>query len=407
MNKIILMLGTFDSKGKEFAYLYSELKRRGAQVLTMNTGVLGGTNLFGIDIPAEEVALRGGESLDVLRRNADRGVAMGVMARGARTICVELQQQGRIHAIIGMGGGGGTSIATTAMQALPVGFPKVCITTLASGNTSEYVGSKDIVLFPSIVDISGINQFSRLIISRAAGAICGMTQTDPIADENDDPIVMISMFGNTTKCVEMCAELLKKKGFESLIFHATGGGGHAMESLILENMAVAVLDITTTEWADEYCGGVLSAGPHRLDGPGLAGIPHVICPGCLDMVNFGGLETVPEKFRQGERNLVVWNPMVTLMRTTREENIALGKILAEKANASRAPVAFILPRRGLSILDAEGERFWDPEADQALFDAIREHANPDIPIWEIDANINDPVFAEKAVELLMEIYSKK
>ena len=215
------------------------------------------------------------------------------------------------------------------------------------------------------------------------------------------------MFGNTTKCVEMCAELLKKKGFESLIFHATGGGGHAMESLILENMAVAVLDITTTEWADEYCGGVLSAGPHRLDGPGLAGIPHVICPGCLDMVNFGGLETVPEKFRQGERNLVVWNPMVTLMRTTREENIALGKILAEKANASRAPVAFILPRRGLSILDAEGERFWDPEADQALFDAIREHANPDIPIWEIDANINDPVFAEKAVELLMEIYAKK
>ena len=407
MNKIILMLGTFDSKGKEFAYLYSELKRRGAQVLTMNTGVLGGTNLFGIDIPAEEVALRGGESLDMLRRNADRGVAMGVMARGARTICVELQQQGRIHAIIGMGGGGGTSIATTAMQALPVGFPKVCITTLASGNTSEYVGSKDIVLFPSIVDISGINQFSRLIISRAAGAICGMTQTDPIADENDDPIVMISMFGNTTKCVEMCAELLKKKGFESLIFHATGGGGHAMESLILENMAVAVLDITTTEWADEYCGGVLSAGPHRLDGPGLAGIPHVICPGCLDMVNFGGLETVPEKFRQGERNLVVWNPMVTLMRTTREENIALGKILAEKANASRAPVAFILPRRGLSILDAEGERFWDPEADQVLFDAIREHANPDIPIWEIDANINDPVFAEKAVELLMEIYAKK
>ena len=407
MNKIILMLGTFDSKGKEFAYLYSELKRRGAQVLTMNTGVLGGTNLFGIDIPAEEVALRGGESLDVLRRNADRGVAMGVMARGARTICVELQQQGRIHAIIGMGGGGGTSIATTAMQALPVGFPKVCITTLASGNTSEYVGSKDIVLFPSIVDISGINQFSRLIISRAAGAICGMTQTDPIADENDDPIVMISMFGNTTKCVEMCAELLKKKGFKSLIFHATGGGGHAMESLILENMAVAVLDITTTEWADEYCGGVLSAGPHRLDGPGLAGIPHVICPGCLDMVNFGGLETVPEKFRQGERNLFVWNPMVTLMRTTREENIALGKILAEKANASRAPVAFILPRRGLSILDAEGERFWDPEADQALFDAIREHANPDIPIWEIDANINDPVFAEKAVELLMEIYAKK
>lgn len=407
MNKIILMLGTFDSKGKEFAYLYSELKRRGANVLTMNTGVLGGTDLFEIDIPAEEVAQRGGESLEVLRKNADRGVAMGVMSKGARAICQELQQQGKIHAIIGMGGGGGTSIATTAMQGLPVGFPKVCITTLASGNTSEYVGSKDIVLFPSIVDISGINQFSRLIISRAAGAICGMVETDPIVDENDDPIVMISMFGNTTKCVEMCAEMLKKKGFESLIFHATGGGGRAMESLILENMAVAVLDITTTEWADEYCGGALTAGPQRLDGPGIVGIPHVICPGCLDMVNFGGLETVPDKFKQGDRNLSVWNPMVTLMRTTKEECIGLGKVLAEKANASKAPVAFILPKGGLSILDSEGERFWDPEADQALFDTIREYANPEIPIWEIDANINDPEFAEKAVELLMEIYVKK
>ncbi len=407
MNKIILMLGTFDSKSKEFAYLYSELKRRGANVLTMNTGVLGGTDLFEIDIPAEEVALRGGESLEVLRKNADRGVAMGVMSKGARAICQELQQQGRIHAVIGMGGGGGTSIATTAMQGLPVGFPKVCITTLASGNTSEYVGSKDIVLFPSIVDIAGINQFSRLIISRAAGAICGMVETDPIMDENDDPIVMISMFGNTTKCVEMCAEMLKEKGFESLIFHATGGGGRAMESLILENMAVAVLDITTTEWADEYCGGALTAGPQRLDGPGIVGIPHVICPGCLDMVNFGGLDTIPEKYKQGDRNLSVWNPMVTLMRTTKEENIGLGKVLAEKANASKAPVAFILPKRGLSILDAEGERFWDPEADQALFDSIREHANPEIPIWEIDANINDPLFAQKAVELLMEIYAKK
>lgn len=407
MDKIILMLGTFDSKGKEFAYLYSELKRRGANVLTMNTGVLSGTDLFPIDIPAEKVALSGGETLETLRQNGDRGAAMVVMARGARAICQELQQQGKINAIIGMGGGGGTSIATTAMQGLPVGFPKVCITTLASGNTSEYVGSKDIVLFPSIVDISGINQFSRLIISRAAGAICGMVQTDPIPDENEHPIIMISMFGNTTKCVEMCAETLKEKGFESLIFHATGGGGRAMESLILENMAVAVLDITTTEWADEYCGGALTAGPQRLDGPGRVGIPHVICPGCLDMVNFGSMDTVPDKYKKGDRNLSVWNPMVTLMRTTREENIGMGKILAEKANASKAPVAFIFPKGGLSILDAEGERFWDPEADRALFDTIRQYANPDIPIWEIDANINDPVFAQKAVELLMEIYQKK
>ncbi len=202
MDKIILMLGTFDSKGNEFAYLYSELKRRGASVVTMNTGVLGETNLFPIDIPAETVASRGGVALATLRENADRGAAMRVMCDGARAICCELQKEGRIHGVIGMGGGGGTSIATTAMQGLPVGFPKVCITTLASGDTSAYVGSKDILLFPSIVDICGINQFSRLIISRAAGAVCGMVQTDPVPDSSDKPIVMISMFGNTTACGE-------------------------------------------------------------------------------------------------------------------------------------------------------------------------------------------------------------
>lgn len=404
MDKIILMLGTFDSKGKEFAYLYDELRRRGARVMTMNTGVLGTTELFPVDIPAEKVALQGGVELSVLRKNGDRGAAMAVMCQGARAVCQELYRSGQIQGVIGMGGGGGTSIATTAMQGLPVGFPKVCITTLASGDTSAYVGSKDILLFPSIVDISGINQFSRLIISRAAGAVCGMVATDPEADANDQPIVMLSMFGNTTACVEECARLLKERGYESLIFHATGGGGRAMEALIKEGVGVAVLDITTTEWADEYCGGSLTAGPQRLDGPGIAGIPHVICPGCMDMVNFGAMDTVPDRFRQGGRNLSVWNPMVTLMRTNREECAALGKILAQKANASKAPVAFILPKRGLSILDAEGERFWDPEADQALFDAIHQYANPEIPIMEVDANINDPAFAKCAVELLMEIY---
>lgn len=404
MEKIILMLGTFDSKGPEFAYLYSELLRRGSRVLTMNTGVLGATDRFPIDIPAEEVALRGGVPLCELRRIGDRGCAMEVMCKGARAVCQALHKENKIHGIIGMGGGGGTSIAATAMQGLPVGFPKVCITTLASGDTSAYVGSKDILLFPSIVDISGINRFSRLIISRAAGAVYGMVATDPIPDDNDRPIVMLSMFGNTTACVEECTRLLQEKGFECLVFHATGGGGRAMESLIMEGVGAAVLDITTTEWADEYCGGVLTAGSQRLDGPGIAGIPHVICPGCLDMVNFGPMETVPAKYREGKRNLSVWNPMVTLMRTNKEECAALGKILAQKANASKAPVAFILPKGGLSILDCEGERFWNAEADQALFDAIRQHANPDIPIVEVDANINDPIFAKRAVDLLMELY---
>lgn len=404
MNKVILMLGTYDSKGNEFSYLYSELLRRGATVMTMNTGVLGDIKLFPIDIPAEEVAKRGGVELATLRQNADRGAAMRVMCNGARAICKELQAAGKIHGVIGMGGGGGTSIATTAMQGLPVGFPKVCVTTLASGNTSPYVGSKDVLLFPSIVDICGINQFSRMILSRAAGAICGMVAMDPAKDENDKPIVMLSMFGSTTPCVERCAELLKGKGFESLIFHATGGGGRAMEELIKERVAVAVLDITTTEWADELCGGVLSAGPQRLDGPAQVGIPHVIVPGCMDMVNFGPMDTVPEKFRKGDRLLYEWNPMVTLMRTNVEENRQLGKILAEKGNASKAPVAFLIPKGGVSILDDQGKCFWNEEADRALFDAIHQYANPEIPIVEVDANINEPAFAARAVDLLMEIY---
>ncbi|MEA5016790.1 MAG: Tm-1-like ATP-binding domain-containing protein [Candidatus Limiplasma sp.] len=402
-NKVILMLGTFDSKGREFAYLHGELLRRGAAVLTMNTGVLGATDLFPIDIPAEQVAQRGGVPLETLRRNGDRGEAMAVMCAGARALCKELQEAGRIQGVIGMGGGGGTSIATTAMQALPVGFPKVCVTTLASGDTSAYVGSKDILLFPSIVDISGINRFSRLILSRAAGAVCGMTQVDPIPRQSDLPIVMLSMFGNTTACVEECARLLQGEGYDSLVFHATGSGGRAMEELIREGVAVAALDITTTEWADELCGGALSAGPHRLEAPGQAGIPHVIVPGCLDMVNFGALDTVPQRYREAGRKLYQWNPLVTLMRTNEEESAELGRILAEKANASPAPVAFLLPEGGLSILDAPGQRFWDPQADRALFEAIRRHAKADIPIVKADENINDPAFARRAVGLLMEI----
>lgn len=403
MNQCVLMMGTFDSKGNEFAYLYDELLRRNVIVKTMNVGVFEPKGGFPIDIPAGQVAVRGGTELAELRRQADRGVAMRVMCNGARSIVKELQMQREIDGIISMGGGGGTSIATTAMQALPIGFPKVCVTTLACGDTHEYVGTRDIILFPSIVDISGINQFSRLILSRAAGAVCGMMEKEPLVVENEKPIVCLSMFGNSTAGVEKCAQLLKERGCEPLIFHATGGGGRSMEELIEEGHCQAVLDITTTEWADELCGGILSAGPSRLDGPGKAGIPHVIVPGCLDMVNFGSASTVPEKYKSG-RLLYEWNPMVTLMRTNKKENEELGYILARKANASKAPVAFAFPVRGLSILDGEGQCFCDWDTDRVLFDTIRAAARADIPIMEVDANINDDLFAEKAVELLFHIW---
>lgn len=401
----ILMLGTFDSKGKEFEYLYEELKKRGVKVTAMNTGVFESTGDFPIDISANEVAEAVGETLEHLQEKHDRGYAMDVMCRGARTLCVALQKKGKIQGVISMGGGGGTSIATSAMQALPIGFPKVCVTTLASGDTREYVGTKDIVLFPSIVDICGINRFSRTIISRAAGAVCGMAQMEPEQVEEEKPILFLSMFGNSTACVEQCVELLEDD-YTPLVFHATGGGGRTMETLILEGYCSACLDITTTEWADELCGGILSAGPKRLDGPGKVGIPHVIVPGCLDMVNFGSFPTVPEKYKEAGRTFYQWNPMVTLMRTNREENEQLGKILAEKANASIAPVAFVFPLRGISILDGEGQVFCDWETDKVLFRSIEENLKEGIPVYRVDANINDPEFSKKAVEILKTLLEK-
>ena len=405
--KTVLMLGTFDSKGNEFRYLYDELRRRDVGVLTMDVGVFHPTGGFPVDISNAEAARAGGAELTSLREQGDRGAAMRVMCEGARLLALELQRKGKIQGIISMGGGGGTSIATTAMQALPVGFPKVCVTTLASGDTHEYVGTRDILLFPSIVDICGINQFSRLILSRAAGAVCGMMELDPLPNPNDKPVVCLSMFGNSTEGVEQCAELLRQNSFEPLIFHATGGGGRAMEEFVLEKQCAAVLDITTTEWADELCGGILSAGKKRLDGPGLMGIPHFIVPGCMDMVNFGSAGTVPPCYRAANRTFYEWNPMVTLMRTNVEENRELGRILAQKANAARGPAAFLLPLRGLSILDGDGQPFCDREADQALFDSIRANLAPNIPVYTVDDSVNGPTFAAEAVRLLLELIHQK
>ena len=404
--KSILMMGTFDSKGPEFGYLYKELLRRDVSVMTMDTGIFKPNCNFAIDIQADDVAEAGGSGLEALRKKADRGYAMAVMCKGAEKICVELHEKNAIDGIISMGGGGGTSIAASAMQAMPIGFPKVCITTLASGDTTEYVGTKDIVLFPSIVDISGINNFSRQIISRAAGAICGMAELDPVEAEEENPTVFLSMFGNSTQCVEQCADLLKND-YTAMIFHATGGGGRTMEELIKEGYCRGCLDITTTEWADELCHGILSAGPERLDGPNKVGIPHLIVPGCLDMVNFGSMPTVPDEYVKQNRLFYEWNPMVTLMRTNKEENEKLGKILAEKANAATAPVAFLFPERGLSILDGEGQPFCDWETNEVLFKTIEENLRSDIKVYRINANINDMDFSRKAVKIFCDLMKQK
>ena len=401
MGGCIVILGAFDTKASEYAFLRDTIVSQGGEVLTVNTGVLGSTDLFPVDVEAEEVASAAGADLAALRANRDRGQAMATMAKGAAAVVRRLFDQGSVAGIIGMGGSGGSSVVTAAMRTLPVGVPKVCVSTVAGGDTAPYVGLKDVTLIPSITDVAGLNRISRIILTRAAGAIVGMVSSFVAETDNDRPIIAASMFGNTTQCVDRCRELLDAAGYEVLVFHATGTGGRTMESLIDEGLVDACLDITTTEWADTVCGGVFDAGEDRLSAAGRCGIPHLIVPGCVDMVNFGPLATVPQKYRDASRRLYEWNPSVTLMRTNVEENRRMGEVFAEKANAAKGPVAFLIPLKGVSILDGDGQQFCDRKADEAMFTALKDNLRPGIQVVEMDANINDPAFAEKAVEMML------
>ena len=390
MAKTIVVIGALDTKGLEFAFVKASIKRRGHVPLVINTGVVGEPD-FEPEISAAQVAAAGDSSLEELRELADRGHAIAVMTVGVAKIVTDLFAQGLVDGVFGMGGSAGTIIGTSAMRALPVGVPKVMVSILASADTSPYVGTRDVVMVPAVVDVSGVNRISARIYANAVGAIVGMVET-PAPKIDEKPLIAASMFGNTTILVDRCREILEEAGFEVLVFPSTGTGGRVMEGLIADGYIAGVLEVTTTEWADELCGGVLSAGPTRLDAAAAAGIPQVIAPGCLDMVNFWARDTVPAKYN--DRLFYQWNPNVTLMRTSPEENAELGRILSQKANASQAPVAFFLPQKGVSMLDAPGKEFWWPEANQALFEAIKEHTRPDIPVHELDSNINDDEFAK-------------
>jgi len=393
----IAVLGTFDSKGHELAFLAERIRELGHAPLLVDVGT-GDAPQVTPDVPREEVAAAGGIELGPLRERQDRGECVEAMSRAAPELLRRLADEGRIRGVISLGGGGGTAIATAAMRALPIGFPKLMVSTLASGNTTPYVGTSDIVMMPSIVDVAGLNRLSRTIFTRAAGAICGMVEAEPSEDETR-PLVVASMFGNTTDAVNRARERLEQAGYEVLVFHATGTGGRTMESLIASGMVRGVLDITATEWADELAGGVLSAGPERFDAAAEAAIPAIVVPGCLDMVNFGEPDSVPARYEG--RTLYRHNPQITLMRTSPAECAELGRILAEKVSRYPAPVTVLLPLRGISLIGTEGQPFHDPEADGALFRAIRDHLRPDIEVLEIDAPINDEAFADACADALL------
>ena len=320
------------------------------------------------------------------------------MSKAAPVFLLNLVAEEKIDGVISLGGGGGTALGTAAMRALPVGFPKLMVSTLASGNTAHYVGTKDITMMPSIVDVAGLNRISKTIFSRAAGAICGMVEAT-VSNDADKPLIVASIFGNTTDCINIAAKVLEEAGYEVLIFHATGTGGKIMESLIESGMVSGVLDLTTTEWADELLSATLTAGPSRMDAMTKACVPTVVAPGCLDMANYGERKTLPPEHE--DRNIYIHNPQVTLLRTNANECRELGRILAEKANANPAPTAILIPRKAISIISAVGQPFHDAEADQALFDSIHQHARCEVR--DFDEEINSKVFAEAAAHKLLSL----
>ena len=398
MAKTVCIVGTMDTKGVEFSFIKSQIESTGVSTCVINTGILGDPQLTP-DVSADEVAQAGGSSLQALRDEGDRGNSVAVMAEGAAALVAEKQAAGEIDGIISLGGSAGTTIGTTAMQAVPVGVPKIMVSTLASGDTSPYVQSKDICMMYSVVDIAGINRLSRQILANAAGAIVGMVNAEAPAATTDKPLIAATMFGVTTPCVTKAREILEAAGYEVLVFHATGTGGQAMEDLVKGGFLAGVLDVTTTELADELVGGILSAGPDRLEAAGASGLPQVVAPGALDMVNFGPPDTVPEAF--SDRLFYQHNPTVTLMRTTAEETAELGRIMARKLSEAQGPTTVIIPKQGVSAIDKTGQPFDSPKARTAWSENLKAHIGDNVTVIEMDAHINDDEFATKLVETLL------
>lgn len=398
----VYLIGTLDTKGPEVAYVRDLLSGYGIQTQVLDAGSLQPPTIVP-DITREAVFHAAGTTCDAVALRGNRGAAVTLAATGVASVIRDLHARGQVQGVLGLGGSAGTTIATAAMRALPIGIPKLMVSTLASGQTRPYVGDKDILLLNSVVDLIGINRISREVLGQAARAMAGMvTLPAPAPAATERPLIAATMFGVTTPCIAKARELLEAAGYEVLVFHATGNGGQAMETLIADGLIAGVLDITTTELADELVGGTLTAGPTRLTAAGLRGVPQVISVGALDMVNFGPRETVPAKF--AERQFHIHNSNVTLMRTTPAENRQLGLEIARKAAAAIGPTAILLPLQGISAIDQSGQPFNDPSAREALFEAVRQNRGS-VELIELNNHINDPEFATAAAAKLLELVS--
>ena len=399
----IYLIATLDTKGVEAGWIRESLMRQGHQVTLVDVGSSGDPQVDP-DIDRAMVFEVAGTSWSVVRSDQDRGEAVAAAARGVAQLIRQHADQGLVEGVLSIGGSAGTSIGTSAMRALPLGIPKVMVSTMASGQVRPYVADKDLCMINSVVDIAGINRVSRIVLSQAADAMSGMVngrkQVFAEASPTEKPLVAASMFGVTTPCVQVARGVLEQAGYEVLIFHATGTGGQAMESLIREGLIAGVLDITTTELADELVGGVLTAGPGRLTAASELGIPQVISVGALDMVNFGAPETVPQEF--ADRLFYQHNPVVTLMRTSVSECRQLGEEVGRKVAMSNGPVEVLFPGQGVSAIDAEGQAFEDQEARMALLEGLKSTCGA-ARMEVMDAHINDPEFAQAAAQRLLSL----
>jgi uncharacterized protein (UPF0261 family) len=405
----VVLVGTLDTKGAENEFVRDRLRAAGVDVLVVDTGVLEPPG-FPPDISRQEVAAAAGADFDALVAARDRGAAITAMASGAEVVVGRLHEEGRLDGALALGGTGGTSIATRAFRALPLGVPKLVVSTAASGNTADYIRETDLILMPSVTDIAGLNRVSTRILANAAAAVAGMVLAAPhatvLAQERVRPMVAASMFGVTTPCITRARARLETLGYEVLVFHMTGTGGRTLDSLAAQGLLAGVLDATTTELADELVGGIFSAGPDRLSAAGKAGIPQVVSVGALDMVNFGPMDTVPAEFK--DRNLYVHNPITTLMRTTAEENTELGTRLARRLNAATGPTSLFLPLRGVSAIDVDGAPFRDEAADRALFGAIQDELDTQrVELVEMDMDVNDDRFADAMADRLHQLITKE
>ncbi|MGX7204576.1 Tm-1-like ATP-binding domain-containing protein [Enterococcus pingfangensis] len=402
--KTVALVGTFDSKGTEYQYIKKLLEDLDLNVFTIHIGVFEPS--FVPDIDVSEVAEQVNENIELIRKRNDRAYATDVLSKGLEILLPKLYAKNLFDGVLSFGGTGGTSLVAPGMRQLPIGVPKLIVSTVASGDTSVYVGTSDIIMMPSIVDVSGLNKISKRIFGNAVSAMAGLLNYRFESEEDARPLIATTMFGVTTPAVNFAREYLEKNGFEVLVFHATGVGGRTMESLIADGYFKGVLDLTTTEWADQLVGGILNAGEKRLDAAVAAKVPQVVSLGALDMVNFGPFDTVPEKFK--ERLFYKHNPTVTLMRTTVEENKKLGVIIAEKLNQSQIETILIIPKDGFSGIDIVDGPFYSPEADLALINSIKEHLNnKNVQLIELNNAINDQEFAEFSAQKLINLINKE